>query len=125
MHRSNEHEQAAYQCKLQFTTVTKHDYSAAAGDFFFAAAAAFFAAAAAALASFSSGSSSTMQTLLFWSNVRPALHLAQSTELVPRLPVTVRMSPKYVKFSVPQLGQGPLRMMASLNPMLVRADETV
>mmetsp|Transcript_11806 Transcript_11806/g.34881 ORF Transcript_11806/g.34881 Transcript_11806/m.34881 type:complete len:205 (-) Transcript_11806:670-1284(-) len=88
---------------------------------FLAADAAFFAASAAAFFCFSSGVSSIMMMRLFWSNVRPAPHLPQSTTLVPRLPGTVSRSPKYVMFSLPQSGQLPLRMRPSLKPMLVSA----
>jgi len=47
--------------------------------------------------------------------VSRALHSRQSTVFSVRLPLTVKMSPKYVKFSVLQLGQGPCaRARASL-----------
>lgn len=44
---------------------------------------------------------------------------AARTVLVPLLPPTVRMSPKYVKFSVLHEGHGPLSTTASLNSALV------
>mmetsp|Transcript_18949 Transcript_18949/g.53092 ORF Transcript_18949/g.53092 Transcript_18949/m.53092 type:complete len:157 (-) Transcript_18949:772-1242(-) len=104
--------------KTQLSHHVTH-YLAAIFAFFLAALAAFFAAAASAFFFLSSALSVTTMMRLPSSKDKPAPQLQQSAALVPRLPGTVRMSPKYVKFSALQLGQGPLSTMASLKTALV------